>query len=285
MTGAFDDRIIRLGIDIEGEETIFEGLDIRARGRKFLSATMNQCEVRLSNLTREHRNWLLTNATPLIVKGRNRNPVRMFLDVGRQSYGTFRLFEGDCWACDADQPPDIGITITSLTNNLFTGLIEGYAQSGPRRLRVICQQIADAMALSLDFQATNNKLIDNYNWTGSAIYQLEKLNNMGDVIACIDGGKLLVLDANKAKAGGPRLINMATGMVGIPNVNESGVTVKMLVDNSIELGGEVQIESQINPAANGNFRVAQINFDVANRHDPFWYTLLCSNLIYLQGTN
>jgi hypothetical protein len=108
---------------------------------------------------------------------------------------------------------------------------------------------------------------------------------MGDVVASADNGKLLVIDANKAKTGGSRLINLATGMVGIPNVNESGVTVKMLVDNSIELGGEVQIESQINPAANGSYRVAQINFDVANRSEPFFYTLLCSNLVYLQGTN
>lgn len=284
MTAAFDPRIVRVGIVIDGEETFFEGLDIRARGRKFLSSTMNQCEVRLSNLTRDHRNWLLTNATPMIVKGQNRRPVKMTLDVGRQSYGTFRLFEGDCYACDADQPPDIGIRLTSMTNNLFAGLINGYAQSGVRNLRLICQQIADQLAVTLDFQATD-KSIDNYSWTGSAYYQIEKLNQMGDVIAAIDNTKLLVLDANKPKSGPTRIINMATGMVGVPTVNEMGVNVKMLIDNSIELGGSVRIESQINPAANGDYRVAQINFDIANRADPFWYSLLCSNLIYLQGTN
>lgn len=284
MTAAFDPRIVRVGLIIDGEETFFEGLDIRARGRKFLSSTMNQCEVQLSNLTREHRNWLLTNATPMIVKGRNRRPVKMTLDVGRESYGTFRLFEGDCFACDATQPPDISIRLRSLTANLFAGLIGGYAQSGPRSLRLICGQIAQTLNLNLDFQATD-KTIDNYNWTGSAHFQLEKLNQMGGVIAAIDDRKLLVIDANKVKTGGTRIINMASGMVGIPQVNESGVTVRMLVDNSIELGGQVKIESQINPAASGDYRVGQINFDICNRADPFWYSLFCSNLIYLQGQN
>ena len=116
-------------------------------------------------------------------------------------------------------------------------------------------------------------------------FQIQKLNAMGDVIACVDNRKLLVIDANKPKAGGVRIINMSTGMVGVPTVNEAGVNVRMLIDNSIELGGQVRLESQINPAANGDYRVAQINFDIANRHDPFWYSLLCSNLVYLQGTN
>lgn len=284
MTSAFDPRIVRVGINIDGEETFFENLDIRARGRKFASATMNQCEVRISNLSRDHRNWLLTNATPMIVKGRNRNPVKMTLDVGRQSYGTFRLFEGDAWACDVDQPPDIGVTLSSLTNNLFAGLVEGYAQNGVVNLRLICQQIATKMNLSLDFQATDKK-INNYAWTGSMIYQIEKLNQMGGCIAFVDNGKLIVLDSNKAKTGSKILIDMAGGMVGVPQVNDSGVTVKTLVNNSIELGGEVEIVSQINPAANGSYRVGQINFDIANRADPFWYSLFCSNLIYLQGTN
>lgn len=291
MATAFDDRIVKVGLIIDGQQYFFEGLDIRARGRKFLTAEMNQCTVQISNLTREQRNWLLTEASPLVIKStdaapgnRERRPVRLSLDVGRKSYGTFRLFIGDCWASDATQPPDIGVTISSLTGNLSAAFTGGWAQSGPRRLSVICQQIAEALDKVLDFQVTNDKLIDNYSWSGSAWYQLEKLNMMGNVRAAVDNDKLLVLDADKAKAGAVRVINMKTGMVGIPSVTQNGVIVRMLVDNSIEIGGEVKIESEINPAANGLFRVDQINFDIANRANPFFYTLICSNRNFGQGT-
>lgn len=282
MTSAFDKRIVRVGIEIEGEMTYFEGLDIRARGRQFLSSIPGQCEFVISNLTREQRNFLLTHATPLYP---NRKTVRTTLEVGRESYGTFLLYEGHSFACAATQPPDIGIILQSLTKNLETGIVKGYYQSGIRSLRTICQAVADSFQppLTLEFHA-KDKPIDNYSFTGSARHQIDLLNQMGGIQAAEYKGKLIVVDAEKAAPGEPRLINQDTGMVGIPQVTDTGVLVQMMIDNSIELAKSVTIESKINPAANGTFKVCQIHFEVANRDKPFYYSLFCSNLVYLQGS-
>ena len=127
MTDAFDWRIVKLGLELNGETTIFDGgyrggvgFDIVASGRRYLSASMSQCDLAIYNLTKEHRNYILTHATPLVQQGQNRKGIFVTLDIGRESYGTFRMFEGYSFACKPSQPPDIGIFLQSMTNNLFT---------------------------------------------------------------------------------------------------------------------------------------------------------------------
>jgi hypothetical protein len=290
MASAFDQRIIRAGIEIDGQFVYFDGLDIRAAGTKTLNPTQNQCTMRISNLSRDMRNYLLTRASPRTTPNQTRTPVLMTLDVGRESTGTFRLFEGQVFSSTPSQPPDIAITFRSLTNNFLNGLLGGYAQSSSMvPLRAICDAVAKSMkspqypnGLSLDFQA-QDKLIENYSYSGSASKQLEKLQQMGGVDATIDNGTLLVLASNQYRTGGTRLINMETGMIGIPNTFDGGIIVKMMVDNTVEIGRSVTVESKINPAANGEYKVKQINFEVANRDNPFWYTIVCSTLAQYQG--
>lgn len=290
MATAFDQRIVRVGIEIDGKISTFEGLDIRSRGRKFASSLPAQCDITISNLTREQRNFILTHATPLIVKGKGtapgpqRTPVEVTLDVGRESYGAFRLYEGNSFACGATQPPDIGIVLQSLTQNINAALAGAWTQSGVRPLSVISKAVADSMnpPLALDFQATD-KNIDNYSFTGAALSQVEKLNQMGGTQSWIDNKKLVVVDSDKPIKGATRLINLSTGMIGVPQVTDTGVLVRVLVDNSIQVGCSVEIQSKINPAVNGTFKVCRMEWDIANRREPFYYNLFCSNLVFVQG--
>lgn len=290
MASAFDERIVKVGIVIDGQETIYEGLDIRARGSKILSPILDTCEVVISNLDRETRNYLLSNATPLLIVGRERKPVIVNLYVGRASYGTFLLFSGACFASFATQPPDIGIVLRSITGSIQTGIVDGYQVTPLSSLRSICQQLArdwvdsSGESLTLDFQATE-KTIANWSGTASVVERLNKLNMIGGIIASVNDKTLTVLDANKPKAGVPHLINLTTGMVGVPQVDWTGVSVKVLINNYMRLGDQVRIESQINPPASGEFRIIKMDFDVANRANPFFYNLYCSNLILIQGTN
>jgi hypothetical protein len=272
MTSAFDQRIVRLTLELEDGVHSYEQLAIRAHGMKLASAMQSQCEVMIYNLTKEHRNYIITQASPFVL---NRKPIRMNLEVGRESYGTFSLFQGDVLFGGVTQPPDIGVALTSLNNGLFAGIM--FTQSHPQtmELKTICQSLADRNKLALDFQATPKK-IENYVFNGSLTRELNALQRVGNVVAFIDGGKIVVLDSNKPKkSNSVRLINASTGMVGVPQPFERGIIVKMMIDNSIELGAEVEIESEINPAANGKYMVQQINFDVSNRDNPFWYTIQC----------
>lgn len=279
MTDAFDERIVNIGLDFGNGPVSLEGLAVQAVGRKFGSAVMNECQCRIYNLTKEQQNYILTQASPL---KRDRTPVNMTLDVGRKSYGTFRLFEGEVFQCGATQPPDIGITLRSLTSNFMLGVIKGTSQPATAQLRDIAQSIADANSLTLIFEATD-KQIANFIYNGSVAKQVNRLAESGGIDAFVDNNNLVVIDSNKYRNGTTRIISAATGMVGIPQVTDSGVLVQVMMDNSIELGGSVEVQSTMNPAANGTYKVVQANFEVANRNPPFWYTLQCSNREYYQG--
>lgn len=281
MTDAFDPRIVQVGIDLGNGLKTYEGLAIYASGVKYASAMFNECEARIYNLTRDERNNILTQASPLIRT--QAKPVFLSLDVGRESYGTFRLFEGNVISCNVTQPPDIGISLRSLTSSFESGVILRDNQSSIALLSIISQNIAKTLGLTLQFQATD-KQIDNYSFTGAAVKQVDKLNQVGGVVAFIDNRTLVVLDSNKPKAGTRRLISAQTGMVGIPQVTEQGVLVKVMMDNSLQLGGPVQIQSLMNPAANGDYRIVKMSYEVANRDQPFWYSLECQLENYYLGT-
>lgn len=291
MTSAFDSRIVKVGIEVEGEVTYFENLDIRARGTIFMDALPAQCDVRISNLTKEQRNYILTKSSPLLMRGKGqtaitRKPTRVILEVGRQSYGSFILFEGGTFASLATQPPDIGIVLQSLAGNEQLALQLGFSFSKQEKISVISANIAKKFECKLVFEATD-RYVANYSFTGDLWANLEKLNKLGGIQCCYDSAakEILVIDANAARKGEPIKINLSTGMVGVPQVTSEGVYVKMLIDRDIRVGSSVEIESLINPAANGKFKVINIGFDVANRDTPFFYTLFCSALYYFEGTN
>lgn len=280
MTSAFDPRIIQVGVTYNGGTTTFQDLNIQASGRKYSTAIMNECEVLISNLTNQQKHDILTLTSPN--QQRELIPVRLTLDVGRQSYGTFRLFEGDVIASGSTQPPDIGILLKSLTNSYFLAQVAGYTQAPMTLLSQISQQVADDNGVTLDFQATD-KQINNFNFSGAPAKLVNKLNEMGGVNAFIDNTTLVVVNVGTPRRGATRIISSDTGMVGVPEVTFQGVRVKMMIDNSIKLYGQVQVISEINPAANGNYIVGRIDFEVATREQPFWYILTCLNPAFFLG--
>ena len=198
----------------------------------------------------------------------------------------FTLFSGQVIASNITQPPDIGITLRSLTSNYLQGAIAAVQQPGTSNLQTIAQGIANSASppLTLQFQATN-KNIDNFSYTGNPINGVKKLNEIGGINAFIDNNTLIVIDSAKAKIGDSVLIDETTGMVGIPQVTEQGVIVTCMINPDIQLGGSVTIASKMNPAANGTYKVIKINFEIANREQPFWYIIETSNLAFYQGTS
>jgi hypothetical protein len=266
-------------------------LSIYASGSKFGTAIQNTCECRIFNLTSQLRNEILTLASPLLSPPPNnpaasqqttRPPVILSLKVGRVSTGTFLLFTGNVISCEVTQPPDIGIVLRSLTNNYQTAIMAGIQFPALTRLSDISQEIALKNGLFLDFEATD-KNVGSYSFTGSLQNNIVKLNQMGGVQAGVDNSTLWVIDAGKARKNTGFTITDSSGMVGIPQVTDQGVTVRAMINSAIQIGGSVTINSLTNPAANGTFKVAKMDYEIASRDQPFWYTLLCSNLGVFQG--
>lgn len=298
MTNAFDPRRMTITISaaaplasgvqgpVQSEQIIFTstaaapGLDMRVRGKYFAGSTMGQAEIKISNMTRQQRNNLITMATPIIPVNANRTPAYVTVDAGRDSYGVFRLFEGTCWAAAVTQAPDMTLTLSSLTNSIQSSTVGVTTEGILTPLSVIVQKIAALYKWTPKFMVKNDRQIANFQFTGSGQTAINKLEEIGNVNVFLVNGVLTVIDRGSF-VGPPAPINLQSGMVGVPQANEWGIQVKTLIRPDIQLGGAVQVMSQTNPACNGTWTIKQLGFEVTNRDDPFWYDILgVNNIIY-----
>lgn len=262
-----DPRLLRVGFEIGGQLKLYDDLAITASGTKYANANQNECELKITNLDKETRDYLLTESSPF-----NKNKTRKILTVeaGRVSTGYSLVFVGDITSAVGSQPPDITLTLKAATSDFSKGKIIASSQPGIAPLRNIAARVAKDLGLSLNFQA-KPKQISNYSFTGSALKQVEQLGAMGRVNAYIDDAALIVKDFNAPLAARTRVLSLDTGMVGIPEFTEQGVKVKMLFDNQTVLGGGLDITSKLNPAVDGVYTVFKLGFELASRDTPFYY--------------
>ena len=277
MTAAFDPRIVRVTIDINGQVQEYKNVRIDARGTKLRSSQLSRAHIKLYNLTQENTQWILTKASVNAFANQGLTPINTTLEVGRESYGTFALFEGAVVAGNVMQPPDIGIELISMTNAYQLQQTAAINFPETTTLEQIALNLAQALNLTPLIISTNpNRQIVNFYHNGSPLKQLQRLNEMG-VVAYIDNTTLVVTDPEQARDSSVTLINNANGLVGVPQVLPNGVLVRTLINPGIQVGGQVQVQSLINPGANGTYIVAQMDFDVSNRDTPFFYSLTCIN--------
>lgn len=263
-----DPRIVIVGIEVSGRLKTYEGLAIVASGTKFANANQNECEIKILNLDGPTRAYILTETSPYNL---NRTPKIFTLDAGRKSYGTTRIFSGNISSSTSAQPSDIPITLKCLAGNYLKGEVISRSQGPRATLSDISKQIASDLGVTLDFQATE-KQIANYVFSGAALKQIEHLGSTGGVDVFLDDAVLVVKDLNVPLTNRLKIVNMSSGMVGVPEITEQGVKVKFLLDNQTTLGGALRVESVINPAANGDYTIYKLGFEIASRDTPFYWT-------------
>lgn len=262
-----DPRLVRISVEINGQLKRFEQLALTARGTKYANANQNDCEVVITNLTSIARDYLLTETSPF---NENRTPKRFVVEAGRASYGYSKIFEGTIASATPSQPPDIMLTIKALTGNDAKGNVVARTQPEQARLSAVAQQVANDLGATLVFEAQDKQLA-NYNFTGGALKQIDALGKAGGVNAYLDDGALVVKDADAPLSGTARVLDLDSGLVGIPEITEQGVKVKYLLDNTSRLGGLLRVRSKLNPAASGDYAIYKLGFDITSRDVPFYW--------------
>lgn len=262
-----DPRLVRISIEVNGVLKSYDGLAMSASGTKYANANQNECEVKLSNLDKATLDFILTETSPF---NANRTPKRFIVEAGRESYGLSRIYEGTIASSVPSQPPDVTLTLKALTANHKKSEVIARNQPGQTSLQRIAGQVANDLGLSLTFQATD-KQIANYNYTGGALKQVDKLGEAGRVDAYVDDNTLIVKDANRPLSNQIRILNLDTGLIGIPEITEQGVKVKFLLDNQTVLGGAIRLESKIYPTVAGDYTIYKLGFDIASRDVPFYW--------------
>lgn len=268
MTQALDPRIIKVTVEVNGQlRTYSSPMNIVATGTKYGNALQNDATISIDNLEKSVQDYLLTETSPYNL---NRTPKTITLEAGRESYGTAVIYRGNVVSIIVSQPPDITVTMKCLTGNFAKGNIVNNSLLGYNTYQDIAQKVAGDLSVNLNFQATN-KNINNYNFTGSSLKQIELLGQMGNYNAFIDNDVLVVKDAFIPLTGTTRILNQSTGMIGIPEFTEQGLRVKFLLDNITTLGSGLEIQSDIYPAVNGQYVIYKLGFQIATRDTPFYY--------------
>lgn len=267
-----DPRLLRIGIEVSGQLKLYEGLAMTASGTKYANANQNECEVKITNLDKATRDYLLTETSPF---NKNKKRKRLTVEAGRLSTGYSLVFAGDITNAVGAQPPDITLTLKAATGDHAKGDIIATSQPGVTPLRNIAAKVAQDLGAALVFEVPA-KQISNFSFTGSKAKQVEQLGSLGRVNAYLDDTTLVVKDFNAPLVGRVRELNLDTGMIGIPEFTEQGIKVKMLFDNQTVLGGGINITSQLNPAANGLYTVFKLGFELASRDTPFYYIAECT---------
>lgn len=271
-----DPRVIRVSVEIDGQFTVFEDLDITAKVQKTANPLQNTCEVTITNLNRDTRNYLLTELSPF---NRNRRPKRVIIETGRVSRGVTRIFYGEVTAASPTQPPDIGLTLKSQTGQHAKGKIISRSGAAKHSLKALSGGVATDLGVSLDWQATD-KTVANYAFNGAALRQVDALAASGRVDVFVDDQTLVVKDRAVPIKGRTVSISQESGMIGIPEVTERGVKAKMLADVQVVVGGGLEIVSVLNPALNGLYTVYGLEYEVATRQEPFYVTADARRPVY-----
>jgi hypothetical protein len=271
----FRSRLLRVGIEIDGEVRVYdERLDIRVSGTKMASAAQNECEVTISNLSRDVRNYLLTETSPFTRSGQ---PRILTIDAGRQSTGAFRLFVGDITEASPTQPPDITLTIKAKTKQAAKSAVVAVSKGPTERLSVIARGVADALGLQLVFEAADRQ-VANYSFSGGARKQVDKLGDAGRVNAYVDDERLIIKDYGAALAATTYELSARSGLVGIPELTEQGVKVRFLLDPRAQLGGRLTLRSEIYPAVDGQYAIYSLAYELASRDTPWYGIAECMRL-------
>jgi len=263
-----DDRVLRVGIELDGVVKYFETVNIKASGSKTNNSTQNEFNISITNLSKETRDYILTNNNILNRKLKNK---RVTIEAGRKSTGLSLIFSGDIRMVNTTQPPDITINIKTYTGDSFKSDLISTSTGANTKLSQICQIVANSLNKKLTFQATD-KSIANYSFTGAKLEQVKRLEDLGGIDVTIDNDTMVVKNQDLPLNGNVVLINSNTGMIGLPAINERGISVKTLFNNNVKAGTIMRVRSEINPALNGDYVVYEIRYDLANRDTPFYTT-------------
>lgn len=268
MADKIDPRLVQLGIEVNGVLRVYnEGFEFRASGTKFGNENQNEIEVKIANLSKDVRDFILTETSPF---NSNRTPKRLILRAGRVSTGLKLIFSGDITRSSISQPPDLVLSLKALTGDFQKGNVVSRNAQPSSRLSSIAGNVAKDLGVPLIFEA-DEKTVTNYSYSGGNLGQVKKLGQMGDVNAYLDDQGLVVKNAGKPLVGSVRVLDVDSGLIGQPEYTETGVKVKYLLDGTSVLGGGLRLRSVLDPAISGLYCIAKLSFDIASRDTPFYW--------------
>lgn len=260
------DALVRIGDEFE-----VTGLRIAFTVERNLKAKPNTAEISIYNLNRESRD-LLQGQQDLIVT----------LEAGYVSTGRSVIYRGDLR--EVNSVPDGG-------GNWVTRISSGDGENAHRSARShraykpgiapkkMLKDIAGDLGVGAGnlLEAVGDAAIDRLgkvmkngiNGSGTASKVLRGvLGSMGKEHS-IQGGEIQVLDRGKARAGAPAGLSPATGLIGVPTVDNKGqIEATSLLRPDLTPGTKLTISDSV--TGNGTWKLSSCTH-VGDTHGSDWY--------------
>lgn len=143
---------------------------------------------------------------------------------------------------------------------------------------VIMASLAEQMNLGFESNGVS-VLLSNPYLPGTAWNQVVAAGKAADINFTIDGGVLAIWPRAGARVGPPAIVSPDTGLVGYPQFNATGLTLRTLFNPAIRFGSTIQVQSELKPAC-GTWRVNQIAYNLSSEmpNGPWFQVIDCSDL-------
>lgn len=251
-----------------------DGLAIKGRVSRKMGSVLSDARISVANLKRSQVEYLTTYTSPYV------NPsVRKKINIyaGYEKAGWGRIFTGDIYKALPDGMPDTWLNIEAKSLFYQNRVPLSYGLQNVT-MEEAGKSIATNLGLSFEWQASSQKTLDVFNFSGSQAQLIKEYNDLDDVVMFEDNGVLKVVD-KIAKRGDKtvKLVNENSGLIGLPEPDQFGVKFKCLLDSSWYCGDWVKLGSRVLPMINGYYQVYTIDFDFASREQQFYCEIYAKN--------
>lgn len=236
-------------------------------------------KISVANLSKQDVEYLSTYMSPYVEPGKQKqiSVYAGYLDTG---YGL--IFKGDIIQAIPSGLPDIWLDIEAKTNYFNRQNIITFSSDTPVSSMQFAQNVANQLGVPLAWKSKSKKLIDSFNFAGAKAKLVEELNKYGDFLAFLDNGVLKVIDKDEevtqnvtsnvgaSERGGVKLINLSSGLVGVPQSTEYGAKFSVLLDPTLNPSDWVRLESEKFPAINDYYQIYDLVFKFSTRDKDFY---------------
>lgn len=236
----------------DGQLARFDGLNVKFTIKKSANAVMNKAEIGIANLSMERVYNLTTFMSPHLNEEK-RKMVQIFAGYVKDPADEVPLiFQGEITRALPTMPPDVWLNCEARSGFYNNQNVVSVSVNGKTTVKDICARAARELGLQLSYTATTNKAVEGFSHSGGATNMLARVNELGGVIAFEDDGVLKVIDADKPETSEYiRVLNRHSGLIGMPQPDNMGLKMKMLLDPTFKVGDRVRLESEMLPKANG----------------------------------
>lgn len=279
-----DKRICYVQIQTPSGDKEIRNISIKGRITRKMSETGSICKISIANLSRDDVEYLTTYTSPYVDQSKKK---RINVFAGYESTGVGMIFSGDIYSALPEGLPDTWLNIEAKTEYFNQQNIITMSQAR-MNTKSIATIVANQLNLALVWRSKSEKFIDAFNFTGAKAKLLNRLNQLDNFTAFVDNGSLLVIDRNEQapnsnetsttkQKGYIKVVNGDSGLIGIPQPDEHGVKVKVLLDPSVNLGDWFKLESERLPIVNGFYQVYEMTYDFATREPQFYLEIFGQN--------